>query len=60
MSVAASLQKLANFRIHNTRASQETLNEGSVILKSGGAGKLGDDGTFSRKCSGVVSLRLVA
>ncbi|KAG5219832.1 trifunctional dihydropteroate synthetase [Salix suchowensis] len=49
MSVAASLQKLANFRVHNTRASQETLNEGSVILKSSGAGKLGDDGTFSRQ-----------
>jgi hypothetical protein len=40
-----ALKTLAEYRIHNTRASQEVLDKGSEILKSGKANaKLGDEG----------------
>ncbi|KAJ7701759.1 TPR-like protein [Mycena rosella] len=42
MSLSSALEKLATFRANNTRASQETFQAASVILKS--AQKLGDDG----------------
>ncbi|KAJ7757043.1 hypothetical protein B0H16DRAFT_1537845 [Mycena metata] len=42
MSLSSSLEKLATFRTNNTRASQETFQNASVILKT--AKQLGDDG----------------
>ncbi|KAJ7216560.1 hypothetical protein GGX14DRAFT_442004 [Mycena pura] len=42
MSLASALDKLATFRTNNTRASQETFKNASVIMKT--ARKLGDDG----------------
>ncbi|KAJ7093990.1 hypothetical protein B0H15DRAFT_831508 [Mycena belliarum] len=42
LSRSSALEKLATFRTNNTRASQETFQTASVILKS--AQKLGDDG----------------
>ncbi|KAJ6591122.1 hypothetical protein DFH09DRAFT_1138675 [Mycena vulgaris] len=42
MSLASALEKLATFRTNNARASQETFQNASIILKS--AQKLGEDG----------------
>ncbi|KAJ6511393.1 hypothetical protein C8R47DRAFT_732740 [Mycena vitilis] len=42
MSLSSALERLATFRNHNTRASQETFKNASIILKS--AKQLGDDG----------------
>ncbi|KAF7341973.1 TPR-REGION domain-containing protein [Mycena venus] len=42
MSLSSALEKLATFRTNNTRASQETFKNASIILKS--AKQLGDDG----------------
>ncbi|KAJ7099688.1 TPR-like protein [Mycena epipterygia] len=42
MSLSSALEKLATFRLNNTRSSEETFKNASVILKS--AHKLGDDG----------------
>ncbi|KAJ7777856.1 hypothetical protein DFH07DRAFT_936496 [Mycena maculata] len=42
MSLSSALERLATFRTNNTRASQETFEHASVIMKS--AQKLGDDG----------------
>ncbi|KAJ7164968.1 hypothetical protein C8R46DRAFT_900992 [Mycena filopes] len=42
MSLSSALEKLATFRTNNTRASQETFKNASVILKT--AKQLGDDG----------------
>ncbi|KAJ7248603.1 TPR-like protein [Mycena haematopus] len=42
MSLSSALDKLATFRTNNTRASQETFKNASIILKS--AKQLGDDG----------------
>jgi len=44
MSLQSALEKLASFRINNTRASQETFEKGLIVLKSGKSTKLGDDG----------------
>jgi len=44
MSLQSALEKLASFRRNNTRESQETFEQGLVILKSGKTTKLGDDG----------------
>ncbi|KAK0441684.1 hypothetical protein EV421DRAFT_1812150 [Armillaria borealis] len=43
MSLSSALKTLANYRAHNTRASQDVVDKGSIILKSNGARKLGDD-----------------
>ncbi|KAJ7507292.1 hypothetical protein B0H11DRAFT_2153665 [Mycena galericulata] len=42
MSLSSALERLATFRTNNTRASQETFEHASVIMRS--AAKLGDDG----------------
>jgi hypothetical protein len=42
--IAAALQKLALYRSHNTRASQEVFKQGLIILNSN-AVQVGDDGT---------------
>lgn len=44
MSLSSALEKLATFRLNNTRSSEETFKNASVILKS--AHKLGDDGAL--------------
>jgi hypothetical protein len=44
MSLQSALEKLASFRRNNTRESQETFENGLVVLKSGKTTKLGDDG----------------
>jgi hypothetical protein len=45
--IAAALQKLASYRSHNTRASQEVFKQGLIILNSNAVQitKMGDDGT---------------
>ncbi|KAF8719201.1 hypothetical protein AX14_011335 [Amanita brunnescens Koide BX004] len=43
MSLSAALETLANYRANNIRASQETFDKGSIILKSNGISRLGDD-----------------
>ncbi|KAG7445654.1 uncharacterized protein BT62DRAFT_896931 [Guyanagaster necrorhizus] len=43
MSLSSALKTLANYRAHNTRASQDVVNKGSIVLKSNGARKLGDE-----------------
>ncbi|KII91761.1 hypothetical protein PLICRDRAFT_136209 [Plicaturopsis crispa FD-325 SS-3] len=42
--LAAALQRLATYRVQNSRASQEIFEKGVVVLKSNVANKMGDDG----------------
>ncbi|KAJ3806149.1 hypothetical protein EV368DRAFT_31065 [Lentinula lateritia] len=42
-SFGSALHSLANYRAHNTRASQEVLEKGKLLLNSNAASKLGDD-----------------
>ncbi|KAJ3840945.1 hypothetical protein F5878DRAFT_532671 [Lentinula raphanica] len=42
-SLPSALQTLANYRIHNTRASHEVVEKGKVLLNSNGTSRLGDD-----------------
>ncbi|GLB39780.1 putative TPR-like protein [Lyophyllum shimeji] len=44
MSLSTALERLATYRTNNTRASQETFEQGWIILKSGATTKLGDEG----------------
>ncbi|KAG6840845.1 hypothetical protein C0991_003792 [Blastosporella zonata] len=44
MSLATALERLATYRTNNTRASQDTFEQGCRILKAGPTAKLGDDG----------------
>ncbi|KAF8062197.1 hypothetical protein FPV67DRAFT_260421 [Lyophyllum atratum] len=44
MSLSTALARLATYRTHNTRASQETFEQGCSVLKSGSTTKLGDEG----------------
>jgi tetratricopeptide (TPR) repeat protein len=44
MDLQSALQKLATYRSQNTRASQETFENGVAILKSNAAKKMGDEG----------------
>jgi len=43
MSFSSALETLANYRAHNTRASQEVCEKGRILLKSNAASKSGDD-----------------
>ncbi|KAG6888275.1 hypothetical protein C0992_008956 [Termitomyces sp. T32_za158] len=43
LSLDTALQRLATYRTNNTRASQETFDQGCLILKSGSKTKHGDD-----------------
>ncbi|KAH7922113.1 TPR-like protein [Leucogyrophana mollusca] len=43
MSVASALSQLANYRVHNTRASQRTFEKGYQILQKNAHKNLGDD-----------------
>jgi hypothetical protein len=42
--VASALQKLASYRSHNSRESQDTFDKGVILLKNNAATKMGDDG----------------
>ncbi|KAJ3746431.1 hypothetical protein DFH05DRAFT_1523023 [Lentinula detonsa] len=42
-SLPSALQTLANYRIHNTRASKEVVEKGKVLLDAKTASSLGDD-----------------
>ena len=44
MALQPALQKLAAYRTNNTRESQDTFQKGLVVLKSGAAARLGDEG----------------
>jgi hypothetical protein len=44
MSISSALQTLANYRSHNTRASQDILEKGEEVLKANAVVQLGDDG----------------
>ncbi|KAE9395430.1 TPR-like protein [Gymnopus androsaceus JB14] len=43
MSLSSALETLANYRTHNTRASQDIVEKGRLLLKSNVASKMGDD-----------------
>ncbi|KAG6827952.1 hypothetical protein H0H92_009860 [Tricholoma furcatifolium] len=43
-SLSSALERLANYRVNNTRASQEIFEQGCVILKASPSARLGDDG----------------
>jgi tetratricopeptide (TPR) repeat protein len=42
--IATALQKLATYRTHNNRASQETFEKGVVILRNNAAKNMGEEG----------------
>jgi tetratricopeptide (TPR) repeat protein len=42
--IAAALQKLATYRVHDNRASQETFRKGIIILKNNAANNMGEEG----------------
>lgn len=44
MSLSSALERLATYRTNNTRASQETFEKGSQVLKAGSTPNLGDEG----------------
>ncbi|KAF8221185.1 TPR-like protein [Tricholoma matsutake] len=44
MSLSSALEVLANYRINNTRASQDIFDKGTVVLRAGGTVKLGHEG----------------
>ena len=44
VEIAAALHKLATYRTHNNRASQETFSKGIIILKNNIANNIGEDG----------------
>ncbi|KAJ7594248.1 hypothetical protein C8J56DRAFT_926280 [Mycena floridula] len=44
MSLATALQTLANYRSHNTRASQDTVEKGLLVLQANEVPRLGDEG----------------
>lgn len=44
--LSAALQNLASYRAQNTRASQQTFEQGLVVLKSNAPWKRGEDGEF--------------
>lgn len=43
--LTSALQRLANYRSHNTRASKDVFESGVVVLKQNAINKLGDDST---------------
>lgn len=43
VDLASALQRLANYRSHNTRASKDVFESGVVVLKQNAVDKLGDD-----------------
>ncbi|KIK55581.1 hypothetical protein GYMLUDRAFT_47797 [Collybiopsis luxurians FD-317 M1] len=43
MSLSSALETLANYRAHNSRASQEIVEKGKTILDSNAVSKLGDE-----------------
>jgi ER membrane protein complex subunit 2 len=46
-AVAAALEQLATWRTRGTRASEQVVQNGRVVLESGALEKMGDDGVSS-------------
>ena len=46
----AALEQLATWRARGTRASEQVVQKGTVVLESGGLEKMGDDGTSYYAC----------
>jgi hypothetical protein len=46
-ALAKALQKLADYRTNDTRASQETFDSGVLLLENNAANELGDEGELS-------------
>jgi hypothetical protein len=54
--VASALQKLASYRAHNTRASQEIFDHGLLILKTKNAvANMGDEGMANHISNNPIS-----
>ena len=47
MDLASALQRLANYRTKNSRASREIFESGVVVFRNDALRKLGDDSAFS-------------
>ena len=47
MDLPSALQRLANYRTKNSRASREIFESGVVVFRNDALHKLGDDSTFS-------------
>ena len=48
MDLATALQRLANYRTKNTRASREIFESGVVVFRNNALHKLADDSAFSQ------------
>jgi hypothetical protein len=48
MDLPSALSKLANYRTHHLRRSQETFDAGVLVLDKNGLGKLDDDSALHR------------
>jgi ER membrane protein complex subunit 2 len=46
-AIAKALQRLADYRTNDTRASQETFDNGVIILENNAANNLGDEGELA-------------
>jgi hypothetical protein len=46
MDLASALQRLANYRTKNSRASREIFESGVVVFRNDALHKLGDDSAF--------------
>ena len=47
MDLASALQRLANYRTKNSRASREIFESGVIVFRNNALHKLGDDRAFS-------------
>ncbi|KAI0046782.1 TPR-like protein [Auriscalpium vulgare] len=47
MDLPAALQRLANYRLRNSRASRDIFESGVLVLRKNALSKLGDDRTFA-------------
>jgi len=44
MSLTSALEKLASYRAHNSRASQNVFEQGLTVIKQGQTKNLGEEG----------------
>lgn len=49
-TVAAALEQLATWRARGTRASEQIVQQGILVLENGGLKKMGDDGPYFMPC----------
>lgn len=57
--LASALQRLANYRSHNSRASKDVFENGVVIFKQNALSKLGDESACFRHRSHYASFMFV-